>query len=88
MRLHAHYVGNEVEGDYEEQDEENWGCRTSGVGLHHHIWVAEGGGGNTGSSTMPAVSQKHSWTYLAVVSVIKRLTYVFAKESKYYSGER
>ena len=47
MRLQAHYVGDEVEGDYEEQDEENWGCRTSGVGFHHHIWVAEGGRGNT-----------------------------------------
>ena len=52
MRLHAHYVGDEVEGDYEEQDEENWGCWPSGVGLHHHIWVAEEGEGKTDSSTI------------------------------------
>ena len=40
MRLHANHIGDEVQGDYEEHDEENWGCRTPGVGFHHHIWVA------------------------------------------------
>ena len=40
MRQCAHHIGDEVEGDYEEQDEENWGCRTPEVGFHHHIWVA------------------------------------------------
>ena len=67
MRLHAHHIGDEVQGDYEEQDEENWGCRTPGVGFHHHIWVA-GEEEKTDSSTnnyMPAVYICQRATYKA-----------------------